>query len=339
MPPLTLGLNSVITLCSINVGIALLLASTRIWIFRRRRLSSIAQLTEIGFCLALLCLLANTALLVVQFVEEKKARDSLGNEEAVVAAEFNKPIFIIRGFIGWILYILGLWALKLAYLGYYFELRKYLSKLSRLFYILACFYAVVGILVCYGVFLGVCWPVSRNWESVDKDPCTVSLSIPFNAVFSAANISSDILILFCGVHIIMNLRLNQRQRLGIIITTGVGVASIAMAVLRFVLFYNSITSQDDALAKLHLTEGTMILETFFAFAAFCLPPLRKLSFLQQCFTGGQSENNDSAMIETIGGSGGRKFLKSNHSELLSGNGDSTIELSRASSERYLARRV
>jgi len=225
--------------------------------------------------------------------------DEISIQQAVTTKRYLQKFFA-----NGLLYTIELWLLKVAFLGYFYNLRRHFSRTAKILYLAVCVYAGTAFVIVLGLQLGYCRPISRNWQVENPEMLCVSLeSLLVSTMQAMMNLSSDILVLIMALVVISSLKLGRRERVALFFVAGIGSVSIIMCTVRFTQVYETIINPNSgtlAVTRELYVWGT--LETNFAIAAFCLPAYRV--FFDTHFKRATAFAQRS--ITTIGGSGGKR---------------------------------
>jgi len=272
-----LSLQGITVILSAVFVVVCILFGARVWLLRGRvRSSTMSYAADAGLYLAFVLNIVEMGLCTVNILSEMDIRKENLDDLTMEAKLLTKP-FLLRIFVVDLVYIFELWAMKLAYLSYYFNLRSYMSKVNKLLYLSTCLYTAAGLIVVFVTTLTRCTPVSSNWTFNPAGGCIATSTIEVNAVLAGINISTDLLILVLGLHIISGLAIGSRQKAALFFAVSLGVTSIICTAVRFIMAFYSISNpQNGFIDQYHLILALGALEVTFAFVAFCLPSFQRM---------------------------------------------------------------
>ncbi|KAF8472817.1 hypothetical protein BDZ91DRAFT_760280 [Kalaharituber pfeilii] len=254
-----------VTLNIFTLGMALL----RFWILRHRRRMTAEKVSDVFFALSICISFANLG-------EEMKLRKEFGG--IVLELKLFAPRFLKMTYIFGCAYLIELFALKAAFIAFYWGLFQGLDYKRKYSLHIACVLVTCGFLACWFTYIFWARPIEVNWSpnlALVLDEAALA-SFTVNTIVSALNIATDLIVISLPLLIISTLRLRRPEKLALVFVFSMGGLSIAASVARYAILYPYIRKPPLTIATLHVLEIWGTVEMAAGALAFSLPSLRAL---------------------------------------------------------------
>ncbi|KAJ5322526.1 hypothetical protein N7452_010815 [Penicillium brevicompactum] len=194
----------------------------------------------------------------------------LNTQTAMLVPDNKVPAMILGSklaFMNWIWYICYIWCLKGVLLCLYWKLTQ--GTWHRHLVTAASGFCVLTWLVCLLTHVGLCTPVTRNWQikPYPGDNCT--LRGPLYIVIAVFNVMSDVCIILIPIPILAKLQVPLQRKLILVIMFSSGIFIMICTILRAYYSLSSITNLGTAL-------GWADRECFVAAIVVSLPGIKPL---------------------------------------------------------------
>ncbi|KAK9850191.1 hypothetical protein MYU51_012565 [Penicillium brevicompactum] len=194
----------------------------------------------------------------------------LNTQTAMLVPDNKIPAMILGSklaFMNWIWYICYIWCLKGVLLCLYWKLTQ--GTWHRHLVTAASGFCVLTWLVCLLTHVGLCTPVTRNWQikPYPGDNCT--LRGPLYIVIAVFNVMSDVCIILIPIPILAKLQVPLQRKLILVIMFSSGIFIMICTILRAYYSLSSITNLGTAL-------GWADRECFVAAIVVSLPGIKPL---------------------------------------------------------------
>lgn len=175
-------------------------------------------------------------------------------------------------------YVVGLYAVKAAFLGIFVELEQHLEKRLRVFVRVAIWVTVAAFVVNFLLTMLWCLPFHTNWS---LDPDTLCSSLRSMAVVgfgTATNVLTDLAIMAIPLFVLKTLPLRRREMYAIAFILFLGLICIVASIVRFIFLWDFIYGDhnESLPSQQNIIVYTSELEVAIAVWAGCLPALRVL---------------------------------------------------------------
>ncbi|KAF8465116.1 hypothetical protein BDZ91DRAFT_242152 [Kalaharituber pfeilii] len=266
----------------IAIGVpCVLLIFLRAWVlsrFRRARFGN--NITNAALYLTCLCVVATNAcnIWTSSKLIEARHRTDLIREPSTGLPLQLVPTALKISFALKCFYVVGLYAVKAAFLGIFVELEQHLEKKLKVFVKFTIWATVVLFTVNFLLTTLWCVPFDTNWTLHMERLCSSLRSMVVVGFGTASNVLTDLCILAIPLFVLKTLPLRRREMYAIAFVFFLVLICVVASIVRFIFLWDFIYGDNDNQlpSQQNIIVYTSELEVVIAVWAGCLPALRAL---------------------------------------------------------------